>query len=277
VIRGEDHIPNTPKQVILYRALGWKPPKFAHLPLILGSDQTPLSKRHGATSLSAFREAGYLPETMVNYLALLGWSPGDDTEFLPPAELIRRFSLKRVIKRAAVFDYRKLNWLNGKYLRLLPPEKLAELARPAAEEAWGREKVTNEKLAEVAALLGARLKTSRDLVVQGDYFFRDEIDYQPEAVEKYWSDPTAAGLLREVKDVLAELPAFDRSSLENAFAEIIKRKGIKAGELFHPLRVALTGRADSPGVFEILLLLGRETGLKRISASLDYLRGRGGK
>lgn len=274
VIRGEDHIPNTPKQLILYRAFGWKPPKFVHLPLILGEDQAPLSKRHGATSISAFRKAGYLPDTLVNYLALLGWSPGDDTEFLPPPELIKRFSLKRVIKRAAVFDYRKLNWLNGKYLRLLPRESLVELARPVAREAWGEEKVSDEKLKAVISLLGARLKTVRDLVAQGDYFFQDEINYQPEAVEKYWSDPSASEFLREAKDALAELPAFDRSSLEKAFTEIIERRGIKAGELFHPLRVALTGRADSPGVFEILLLLGKETSLRRLDASLNYLQGR---
>ncbi len=272
VIRGEDHISNTPKQVIIYRALGWKPPKFAHLPLILGEDQTPLSKRHGATSLSAFREAGYLPNTLVNYLALLGWSPGDDTEFLPPPELIKRFSLKRVIKRAAVFDYRKLNWLNGKYLRLLPLKKLVELARPAAEEAWGKDKVSDEKLTAVISLLGARLKTIRDLVPQGYYFFQDEINYQPEAVEKYWSNPETSELLQEVKNTLGELPVFDPAALEQACAEIIERRGIKAGDLFHPLRVALTGRADSPGLFEIMLILAKEVSLRRIEAAIKYLQ-----
>nr|HPJ72225.1 glutamate--tRNA ligase family protein [bacterium] len=184
IVRGEDHIPNTPKQVLLYRALGWKPPKFAHLPLILGEDKAPLSKRHGATSLTAFREEGYIPAALVNYLALLGWSPGDGREFMTVDEIVKSFSLKRIIRRAAVFDYQKLAWLNGLHLRNLSPEARARAAAEVLDD-WKRERgVAPDRLSRAVELLGHRVRVLGEIPELGAYLF-EESHLAPETLECY--------------------------------------------------------------------------------------------
>lgn len=275
VIRGDDHIPNTPKQLVLYQALGWTPPAFAHLPLILGPDKSPLSKRHGATSLRAFRELGILSPALRNYLALLGWSPGDDREILNTGDLIKEFSLPRVTKGGAVFDYEKLLWLNGKYMQQISPESLARMAHPFLEKALGAsEKLSRERILKVVKLLGARMKTLRQLVEQGEYFFKSEIYYDPQAVEKYWSRPNSIQLLEKARDALKKVETFTAPELEKILRDLTAELNIKVGDLIHPLRVAVTGRTDSPGIFEVLDILGKETVLMRLNKAIEYLRER---
>jgi glutamyl-tRNA synthetase len=270
VIRGEDHIPNTPKQILLYRALGWKPPKFAHLPLILGEDKAPLSKRHGATSLLAFRKDGFLPQALRNYLALLGWSPGGDREIMDTAELIKRFSLKKVSRRAAVLDYQKLLWMNGQYIKKSSAEELVDALQPLlAGTEW--EAVPRERIETIVTLLGHRLKSLKEFTAQTGYFFDRDISYEPAAVEKYWSEDGIIELLRETRKEIALLDSFTEEDLERSLRGLISRLGIKAGVLIHPLRVAVTGRMDSPGIFGILLLLGKELVLYRLDKALEYL------
>jgi len=270
VIRGEDHIPNTPKQIILYRALGWKSPAFAHLPLILGEDKAPLSKRHGATSLQAFRKEGFLPEALRNYLALLGWSPGGDREIMDTAELIKRFSLKKVSRRAAVLDYRKLLWMNGQYIKRTSAGELVDGLQPLlAGTEW--ETVPRERIETIVALLGHRLKSLKEFTAQTDYFFDRDISYEPAAVEKHWSENGIIELLAETRKEIALLDSFTEEDLERSLRGLIARLGIKAGVLIHPLRVAVTGRMDSPGIFGILLLLGKELVLYRLDKALEYL------
>ncbi len=270
IIRGEDHIPNTPKQVILYQALGWRLPKFSHLPLILGEDKTPLSKRHGAASLRAFREGGFLPEALRNYLALLGWSPGGEQELLSGSELIKKFSLKKVIRKSAVFDYQKLLWMNGQYILKTSPGDLVDRLQPLLQGTeW--ETVPRRRLESIVSLLGHRLKNLKDFINQAAYFIDREVTYQPAAVEKYWSREGIVELLTETEKEIASLDRFTEEDLEKSLRELIARLGIKAGELIHPLRVAVTGRMDSPGIFEIILLLGRDTVLDRLERALTYI------
>jgi glutamyl-tRNA synthetase len=273
VIRGDDHLPNTPKQILLYRALGWEPPAFAHLPLILGSDKSPLSKRHGATSLKAFREAGILPDALANYLALLGWSPGGNRELLSREDLVREFSLEKVNRKAAVFDHQKLVWMNGRYIQDAGPAQLARALKPLlAGTEW--ESLPFEKLQAVIALLGHRLKTLADFPGQAAFCLERELVYDPEAVEKYWSGEDVPKILTEVRETIAGASPFTREELEAVLRELAARRGIKGGALMHPLRVALTGRKDSPGIFEIIRLLGRPTSLNRIDRALDFLAAR---
>ncbi|MDP8213747.1 MAG: glutamate--tRNA ligase [Candidatus Euphemobacter frigidus] len=270
VIRGEDHIPNTPKQLILYQALGWTPPSFAHLPLILGEDKSPLSKRHGSTSLRAFREGGFLPGALRNYLALLGWSPGGDRELLTSSELVEQFSLKKVIRRSAVFDYQKLLWMNGQYIRKSSPEELVTRLQPLlADTEWGT--VPRERLKSIVSLLGHRLKSLKDFTAQAGYFIDREIIYDPAAVSKYWTGEGVGGILTEVKKEIASVEPFTEKGLEKALRGLMAQRGIKGGDLIHPLRVAITGQKDSPGIFEILLLLGRERVLSRLEKALAYI------
>ena len=271
VIRGEDHVANTPKQILIYDALGWKIPVFAHLPLILGEDRAPLSKRHGATSLKAFRERGFLPAALRNYLALLGWSPGDDREFLSTKELVKEFSLDRVGKRAAVFDYQKLIWLNGKYIRQIPSEDLAAEIEIFLK---GQEKIalSPQEIADIVELLGPRIKVFADFIDQADFILSPEIEYEPAAVEKHLQAEGAVLLLREVRSVVDKLEDFSAEELETALRGIIREKGIKAGELIHPLRVALTGRTQSPGIFETMVILGRERVLERLDKAIEYIK-----
>ncbi|KQC14587.1 MAG: hypothetical protein APR56_03480, partial [Methanosaeta sp. SDB] len=270
VIRGDDHLPNTPKQLLLYRALDWEPPIFAHLPLILGPDKSPLSKRHGATSLRAFREKGILAEALVNYLALLGWSPGGNRELLDREELIREFSLKKVSRKAAVFDHQKLVWMNGRYLQQSDSGKLARTLQPLlAGTNW--EGISPDRLEAVITLLGHRLKTLGDFPKLADYCLEGKISYEPEAVAQHWSAPGVAGILAETREAIAAAEPFSREKLEESLRAVVDRRGNKGGALMHPLRVALTGRKDSPGIFEIIHLLGRKTTLARLDQALDFL------
>ncbi|HEV8662477.1 MAG TPA: glutamate--tRNA ligase [Candidatus Methylomirabilis sp.] len=271
VIRGDDHIPNTPRQIQVYRHLGRPLPKFAHIPLILGADRARLSKRHGAASVMAFREMGYLPEAVVNYLARLGWAYGDQ-EVFSPEELIRHFTLEKVGNAAAVFDQGKLDWLNAHYLRVADPARLADLL----PEHWGQAGVSAEAVATtepswrvaVVVAFRERAKTLRELAESSRFLFDVPVPMDPEAVAKHHT-PEAIALLGELLPRLEVLPAFTADALEACYRGFADEKGIKLGVVAQATRVALTGRSVSPPLFEIMPLLGRDRALARLRALLS--------
>jgi glutamyl-tRNA synthetase len=283
VMRGDDHISNTPKQILLYRALGAELPTFAHLPMIHGLDGKKLSKRHGATAVGDYQHLGILPGAMLNFLALLGWSPGHDIEVMTLEQMVELFDTKGLQKKAAIFDPKKLEWMNGQHLSMVATADLAAIVTPALEAAGlttGAELATRRDwYLALLELLKVRARTIDDIVRQAAPYFRDEIDYDPEAVAKQWKDRAAtAELLAAVRDALAALTAWAPSAMEEALRTLAERLGFgeKAGKLFQPLRVALTGLGVSPGIFDVLLMLGRDRSLARIDAAVSRLAGPSG-
>ncbi len=280
VIRGDDHLSNTPKQLLVYRAMDREPPAFAHVPMILGPDGKRLSKRHGAASVEAYREKGVVPEALVNFLALLGWSPGDEREIMEMPELVEAFSLDRILRKSAVFDVEKLEWLNGQYLSRLPLSRVEELVVPrlADDPSVDADLLDREsdRLREVLELVRPRPRTVEDLVEQARPFFAREVVYQEEAVERFWSEPgEAARALEAMKEVLAEVEPWAPGALEEALRERADELGVGAGALIHPLRVALTGLAVSPGIFRVIHLMGRRRCLDRVEDALARLSAEG--
>lgn len=268
VIRGEDHLPNTPRQIQLYQALGYKLPEFAHLSMILGADKSLLSKRHGATSVEAYRDQGYLPKAMVNYLALLGWSYDAETTIFSIDELIEKFSLDKVGKAAAVFDHDKLKWMNGIYIRELPADKLADklisVWRQAGLIAGEIDEDKNNWLLEITKVCQERLGLLQDIVLMTDFFFLDEIVYDQRAVDKVITGKEPARKLELVSERLSSLTDWAPGSIESVLRSLAAELELKPGQLFQPIRVALTGRGISPPLFETLWLLGRDKSLRRI-------------
>ena len=278
VIRGDDHISNTPKQILLYRALGEPAPTFAHLPLILGPDKKRLSKRHGAVAVTEYREAGYLPEALFNFLALLGWSPGDGREFLTREELIQGFSFAGVGKKGAVFDEQKLEWLNGQHLNAMAVSAIRAAIREglSAKGLWDPA-LDGEKQAWFDAVLEALKARSRrisDLERDSALFLGEDFDYNPEAVAKHLKDPEIPRFMTALKDTLARLERFDEGATEEALRKTAESMGVAAARLIHPLRVSLTGQSVSPGIFTVLVLVGRDRALRRIDRLLQFLAGR---
>lgn len=275
VIRGEDHLSNTPKQIQIYEALGFDVPKFAHIPMILGPDKSLLSKRHGATSVMQFAEDGYLSSAMVNYLSLLGWSYDDAQTIFSIPELIEKFSLERVSKNPAVFDIQKLEWMNGVYIRELSLEELYQQALPYWQKAGFLPSEVSAEQKEYALKvlepLQARLKLMADVVELGCYFFRDDYEYNMEVVEKILTKPQTEEILNFVQEVVAQAPALDEDTLKPKFKEGMEKFGVKMGDLIQPIRVALTGTNVSPGIYDVLTLLGKERTLARIKRTLEML------
>ncbi|MBO1223856.1 MAG: glutamate--tRNA ligase [Candidatus Scalindua sediminis] len=270
VIRGDDHISNTPRQIALYKALGFDIPKFAHIPMILGEDGTRLSKRHGATSVTEYHERGYLPETIINFIALLGWSPGDDQEFLTRQEMIEKFSLKRVNKTSARFDNVKLDWMNGKYIMDMPTKSLIEKLYPYIEKAgFDTESISDEWLYKLAELYKERLKTLSDFVTQTSPFFSDKVVYDSVTVEKFFKKDGVSSLLRDAYKRLSEIESFSVEELETCLRAIATEHGIGFGKLAQPIRVAVIGKGASAGIFETLELLGKEKTLKRLGHAIN--------
>jgi len=264
VIRGEDHISNTPKQVLLYQSLNWPLPKFAHLPMILGKDKKKLSKRHGATSVYEYRNMGYLPEGLFNYFALLGWSPGDDREIFTKEEAIRMFDLKRVTKRAAVFDMEKLNHINQAHINLLDPYKRVELVIPFWKElGLNVERHDKEYLAKALELLEGRGQTLKEVAEYSDYL----LDF--EVVKKRYdaSDltETQKDIMKEFSRELVNIDEWDAIKMAEFTKSWAAQKGLKMKDIAMPLRWALTGRKVSPGIFEVAAFLGREETKSRLS------------
>lgn len=275
VIRGDDHLSNTPKQILLCRGIGGESPVFAHVPMILGPDGKRLSKRHGATAVGAYRQEGILPEAMVNYLALLGWSPGTDEEVFSPAELIDRFSIERINKKSAVFDPRKLSWMNAQHLARISPDALEAAVRAALADAGVDASArSSEWLRALIALLKARARSVDDIVRQARPYLVDEIQYDPGAVEKYWQDAeTVADRLERLGSRFAGLESWGAESLERTLRALAQELEIRAGALIHALRVALTGEKVSPSIFEVTEIMGRSLVLRRLDVAARSLRG----
>ncbi|MFQ5712408.1 MAG: glutamate--tRNA ligase [Candidatus Scalinduaceae bacterium] len=270
VIRGDDHISNTPRQIALYKALGFDIPKFAHIPMILGEDGTRLSKRHGATSVTEYHERGYLPEAIINFIALLGWSPGDDQEFLTRQEMIEKFSLKRVNKTSARFDNVKLDWMNGKYIMDMPTKSLTEKLYPYIEKAgFDTESISDEWLYKLAELYKERLKTLSDFITQTSPFFSDKVVYDSVTIEKFFKKDGVSSLLRDAYKRLKEIESFSVEELETCLRAIATEHGIGFGKLAQPIRVAVIGKGASAGIFETLELLGKEKTLKRLDHAIN--------
>jgi len=291
VVRGADHISNTPKQILMYQALGAATPRFAHLPLILGPDKQRLSKRHGATSVEAYREQGILPEALVNFLALLGWTPPGGKEIVSLDDMTRTFALTAVSKSNAVFDPEKLAWMNSEYLRALPIERLMPLVeeelqgagllgKAGSQESGVRSRnsefrIPNEGRPQFEAsvrLLQSRTRTLKDFPGAFRAFFTDDFTYEPEAVKKFWKDASLPALLAALAGRLAAAEPFGVQETEMALRALAEEHGVKAGLLINAARVALTGQAVAPGLFEVMALLGRDRVVGRLRQAADYLR-----
>jgi glutamyl-tRNA synthetase len=277
VMRGDDHISNTPKQILLYQALGAPLPAFAHLPMIHGTDGKKLSKRHGATAVADYQNQGILPTAMLNFLALLGWSPGGDREIMTVPEMVKLFSADGLLRKAAIFDLQKLEWMNGQHLSLIALDDLLPRVVPALV---GAGLATTESLAArpewfraLIDLLRVRARTVLDIVRQAEPYLRDVIGYDPEAVAKQWKDRAgSASLLARTRERLSGVTDWTPAALEPALRELAESQGLTAGKIFQPLRVALTGLSVSPGIFDVLVMLGRDRSLARIDAAVAFLR-----
>jgi glutamyl-tRNA synthetase len=265
VIRGDDHVNNTPRQILLYEALGYPLPQFAHVPMILGADKARLSKRHGATSVMAYKEMGFLPQALVNYLVRLGWSYGDQ-EVFSREELVEKFSLENIGKSAAVFNTEKLLWLNGLYIRQQKPEILAELLLPFLETR-GLKPRSLAWLTEVTKTLQERSKTLVEMADQAEFYFRGDFDFDEKAAKKHLTQNIKEPLEMLVAKIESS-PELNEKGLEEIFQEIVSLRGIKLGTLAQAVRVALTGKAASPGIYEVMKILGKDEALKRLSRAL---------
>ena len=267
VVRGDDHISNTPKQVLLYRAMQAPVPEFAHVPLILGPDKKRLSKRHGATSVGEYEKQGYLPEAMINFLALLGWSPGNDQELFTPDELVARFSLEKISGGNAVFNPEKLDWFNQQHIgRLTGAEILRRLGPDLAAAGLTADAAADPRRTEQAIdLVKSRARKLADIVPQLRPFISAAIDHDPAAVAKHLSTPDLGPHLAAWRDRLAAVTPFEPAALESALRSVAEERGIKAGVLIHATRVAVTGQAVSPGLFEVLALVGRDRVVERLA------------
>jgi glutamyl-tRNA synthetase len=275
VVRGDDHISNTPKQVLLYGALGRQTPSFAHVPLILGPDKKRLSKRHGATSVMEYQRLGYLPEAMVNFLAMLGWSPGNDQELFTRDQLIAQFTLDGISGGNAVFNPEKLDWFNQQHIARLPAEQIVERLAPILRESgfWRDEFLDSRRqwLHRVIDLLKPRVKKLGQFVDEGRPFFDEVVDYDRSAVDRYLRLPGMRAHMEALDRAFSSTDPFDKAHLESVLRGIAEERSSKAAALIHATRVAVTGRAVSPSLFDVLELLGRERTSARLRAAMELL------
>jgi len=276
VIRGNDHLANTFKQVLLYHALKLTPPKFAHIPLILGKDKAKISKRHGAVSVMEYKEQGFLKDAFVNFLTLLGWSPKDDREILSTQQMIELFSLEGVNPSNPIFDPEKLEWMNGEYIRASENEKLLDLVIPfLINENLITEETVKEKrewLLRFIPLFKERAKTLRDFAEKGKYFFKFDYRYDPKAEKKHFSKPEAAQRLNTFIQRLSQLESFDKDKIEDALRGLAEELDLNPATLIHPVRLATTGTSAGPPLFDLLEVLGKEEVLKRLKKAVEYIQ-----
>ena len=275
VIRAEEWLSSTPRHLLLYRALGFEPPQFIHHPMILGPDRSKLSKRHGAVSILEYREQGYLPEAMVNFLALLGWSLDDRTEIISRQELIAHFSLERIGKTGAIFNREKLDWMNGVYIRSLTADEFFEAAQPylMTDISAGKALISSEEyVRDILPLVQERARTLAEVTELAQFFFVDELDYEPSLlIGENMNHQSAIQALTVAKQRLSQVQAFDANSLEGVLRPLAVELGLKTGQLFGTLRVAVTGRTAAPPLFQTMAVLGEKRCLKRIEAALQRL------
>jgi glutamyl-tRNA synthetase len=270
VVRGEDHLSNTPRQLIVLNALGAPAPTYAHLPLLHGTDGKPLSKRHGAVSVQEFRAAGYLPEALRNYLALLGWGHDAETTFFSTEELIEKFRLDRVSRSPAVFDEQKLRWMNGHYIRGLGLQDFAERLRVYLNER-GLPGATDPRLEAAAAAVQEKVSTLSEFIDLAGFAF-GPVEMDERAWRKVMEKDGAADALARVREALAVVDSFDQDEVEGALRQVVEQLGTKPGAVFQPVRVAISGKTVSAGVFESVALLGKEESLARIDSALKRLQ-----
>ncbi|MDA3903615.1 MAG: glutamate--tRNA ligase [Desulfuromusa sp.] len=268
VIRGDDHINNTPRQILLYEALGYSVPEFAHVPMILGSDKKRLSKRHGATSVMAYQEMGYLPEALVNYLVRLGWSSGDE-EIFSMADLIEKFSLENVGRSAGVFNPEKLLWLNSHYIKTGDPQRLADLLKPFLQQK-GIVVENGPDLVAVVKSLQERSATMIEMANGAAFYFVDQVEYDEKAKNKFLQSEQK-DMFEVILKKLGTCALFTEEQLESSFAEIMQVTELKFGKVAQPLRVALTGGTASPSIYDVLQVLGKKVSLKRIEQAIESL------
>jgi len=276
VIRGDDHISNTFKQILVYNAIGWDTPEFGHLPLILGEDRSKLSKRHGAVAVSHYRDEGILPEAFVNFLALLGWSPGTEQEIFTMDELIRLFDLKGVGRKGAVFDIKKLLWMNGEYIKKMDRDELCTKIIPylIKDNLVKKEQIESsdfrEYLCKVVSLMLPRLNTLRDFAKIGQYFFSEDFEYDEKGLKKHKYE----GLSDRLKDLnkkLEALDVFDEKACSALLYKMADEQGFKPGEIIHPVRLAISGMTFGPGLFELMEVLGKNKVIKRIERFVNFI------
>lgn len=272
IIRGADHLSNTPKQALLYRALGAAPPVFAHVPLILGSDRTRLSKRHGATSVGSYADEGFLPEAFRNFLALMGWSPGGDVEYLRTHELVDRFALGGVSRTNAVFDRPKLEWFNTQYLQKPPVEYVLPYVEAELKRAkiWEDSDATRDPIwfARAVDLIRPRTRLLTDFTTWARAFFTDDFEYEKEAREKFWKDERLPGMFEKLATALEALPDWNHDACDAASREVAAAEGVKAGVLINATRVAIVGRAVAPPLFDTMVVLGQQRVVQRLRKAI---------
>lgn len=269
VIRGEDHISNTPKQIMIYQALGLRPPKFAHLPLIMGEEGGRLSKRTGAVAVSDYRQEGFLPEAIVNYLMLLGWSPGGNQEKIDLHSAVKKFSIKKVNKTAAIFSMDKLKWLNSQYIKEMPAGQLTDLILPfLKEKGYTGEELDRPRLEKIVDLFKIRMSTLVDFLDWADFVFVDKLTISQEIRDQHLSHDRSREF-QLLSERVKALNTFDTASLEKAFRDLVAELGLKASDLVHPVRVALTGKAIGPGLFDTMAVLGKEKTVQRLQETFS--------
>lgn len=275
VMRAEEHLSNTPKQLLVYEAFGWEPPKFGHMSMILAPDRSKLSKRHGATSVEEFRSQGYVAEAIVNYLTLLGWGPGDEREMFSLQETVELFELEQMSKKAAVYDTKKLTWMNGQYLSELPLEKILPEVKPFfikdgyVDEAWFAE--NEEYFAKLVDTVRVRVKTLQEIADASDYFFKDVESYDEKGVAKHFKTEAVALLEQCIAAVEAD-DVYSLETTEAAYNKIAADNGLALGKVIHPTRLALTGRTVSPGMFDVMVLLGKKKTLERLHKAVEFIK-----
>jgi glutamyl-tRNA synthetase len=276
VIRADEHLSNTPKQILLYQSLGYPLPLFAHVPMILAPDRSKLSKRHGATSVEELRDDGYLPEAILNYLSLLGWSPEGEEELFPLSEITSRFSLEKVSHNPAIYDLKKLTWINGHYLREQDLDKITQAALPFFQQkgliAGEINPEIYERIKAATGVVRDRVKTLAEVADAAYYFFRDDFSYESKGVDKHFKKEKAATILQEGKACLAGLDDFSVSGIEEVYRNLTERLQIKTADIFHPTRLAVTGRTVGPGLFDLMALVGKEKVLERLDRAVQYMK-----
>ncbi|HHW56253.1 MAG TPA: glutamate--tRNA ligase [Clostridia bacterium] len=272
IIRAEEHLSNTPKQILIYQVLGVEIPKFAHVSMVLAPDRSKLSKRHGATSVQEFRDQGYLPEAIVNYITLLGWMPKDGEEIFDVSKSIREFTLKRVSKNPAIYDIQKLTWINGHYIRNYDLDKLTEAVIPFLKaKNLIRENFDYDYIKKIVSAVREREKTLVDIADAMSYYFTEVNEYEEKGVKKYFTKEKVVDILKKAVVTLKEIEPFNKFTTEEAYRKLVEELQISSGELFHPTRLAISGRTFGPGLFDIMELLGKERTIERIEKAIDFI------
>lgn len=270
IIRGDDHVNNTPKQIMIYNALGAALPAFGHVPMVLGGDRTRLSKRHGAMSVTEYREMGYLPDAFINYIVRLGWSYGDQ-EFFTREELVEKFSLENIGRSAGIFDMDKLLALNADHIKRTPPAKITKHLAPFLNK-LGYEIKDGLFIEGVIKTLNERSKTLKDMAESSAFYFKETVSYDKDAAAKFFT-ADSIGTLKKLTGYLESLELFDEKSVENVFVKVMEETGLKLGKIAQPVRLALTGKTVSPGIFEILNVLGKDKSLERLRNAVSFMEG----